>query len=114
MYRSGSIESDPDNLIAVNTLAGMGILTEDDSLLDAALSEILALPIHERHERDPGREVAYLLVQHHLGQVRQPSSSSYHVPLTYQCTLRATFETRSRSLRNQWFANQPARRAERT
>ncbi|KAI0093293.1 TPR-like protein [Irpex rosettiformis] len=63
-----SIESDPDNLIAVNTLAGMGIFTEDDSLLDAALSEILSLPIHERHERDPEREVSYLLIQHHLSQ----------------------------------------------
>ena len=47
----------------------MGILTDDDSLLDAALSEILGLPIHERHERDPERDVTYLLMQHHLGQV---------------------------------------------
>lgn len=47
----------------------MGILTDDDSLLDAALSEIVGLPIHERHERDPERDVTYLLMQHHLGQV---------------------------------------------
>lgn len=47
----------------------MGILTEDDGLVDAALSEILALPLERRHELDPSRDVDYLLVQHHLGQV---------------------------------------------
>lgn len=47
----------------------MGILTDDDSLVDAALSEILALPPDQRLARDPDREVTYLLVQHHLGQV---------------------------------------------
>ncbi|KAJ3553260.1 hypothetical protein NM688_g3709 [Phlebia brevispora] len=46
-----SVENDPDNLMAVNTLAGMGILTEDDSLVDAALSEILALPLDQRLSR---------------------------------------------------------------
>ncbi|CAL1707991.1 unnamed protein product [Somion occarium] len=63
-----STTSDPENLIAINTLAGMGILTEDDGLVDAALSEILALPPHSRLERDPDGNVAYLLMQHHLGQ----------------------------------------------
>ncbi|KAH9940522.1 TPR-like protein [Epithele typhae] len=63
-----SIEYDPENLMAVNTLAGMGILTQDDGLVDAALSELLSLPLDQRHERDPEREVTYLLVQHHLGQ----------------------------------------------
>ncbi|PIL34098.1 hypothetical protein GSI_03809 [Ganoderma sinense ZZ0214-1] len=63
-----SIEYDPENLMAINTLAGMGILTDDDGLVDAALSELLSLPLDQRHERDPEREVAYLLVQHHLGQ----------------------------------------------
>ena len=67
-----SIEADPENLMAINTLAGMGILTGDDSLVDAALSEILALPLDERLSRDPGREVTYLLVQHHLAQVGPP------------------------------------------
>ncbi|KAG2355063.1 hypothetical protein BDR07DRAFT_1304231 [Suillus spraguei] len=61
------ITSDPENLMAINTLAGMGILTEDDGLVDAALSEILSLPIEQRHELDPRRDVTYLLVQHYLG-----------------------------------------------
>jgi hypothetical protein len=56
--------------MAINTLAGMGILTEDDGLVDAALSEILSLPIEQRHELDPRRDVTYLLVQHYLGLVR--------------------------------------------
>ncbi|PCH43840.1 hypothetical protein WOLCODRAFT_138620 [Wolfiporia cocos MD-104 SS10] len=63
-----SIEDDPENLMAINTLAGMGILTDDDSLVDAALSEILELSVDQRLERDPGRDVPYLLVQHHLAQ----------------------------------------------
>ncbi|KAG1844187.1 hypothetical protein DFJ58DRAFT_731304 [Suillus subalutaceus] len=61
------ITSDPENLMAINTLAGMGILTEDDGLVDAALSEILSLPVEQRHELDPRRDVTYLLVQHYLG-----------------------------------------------
>lgn len=56
--------------MAINTLAGMGILTEDESLVDAALSEIQSLSIERRQELDPRRDVTYLLVQHHLGQAR--------------------------------------------
>ncbi|THH28528.1 hypothetical protein EUX98_g5655 [Antrodiella citrinella] len=63
-----SIESDPDNLLAINALAGMGILTDDDSLVDAALSEILSLSIQEREDRDPEGNVTSLLIQHHLSQ----------------------------------------------
>ncbi|KAG1721849.1 hypothetical protein EDB19DRAFT_1959977 [Suillus lakei] len=62
IYRC-NITSDPENLMAINTLAGMGILTEDDGLVDAALSEILSLPVEQRHELDPRRDVMYLLVQ---------------------------------------------------
>jgi len=64
-----SIAADPDNLAAINALAGMGILTGDDNLVDAALAEILSLPLERRHELDPRRDVDYLLLQHHLGQV---------------------------------------------
>jgi superkiller protein 3 len=65
-----SIDRNPENLTAINTLVGMGILTDDDGLIDAALSEILALPVNERYERDSSRDITYLLIQHHLGQVR--------------------------------------------
>ena len=66
-----SITTDPENLTAINALAGMGILTDDDSLVDAALSEILSLPLEKRRELDPRRDVDYLLIQHHLGQVKK-------------------------------------------
>jgi len=66
-----SITADPENLAAITALVGMGILTEDDSLIDAALSEILSLPLERRHQLDPDRDVNYLLIQHHLGQVSQ-------------------------------------------
>ncbi|KAJ4468236.1 TPR-like protein [Lentinula aciculospora] len=62
------ISTDPENLIAINTLAAMGILTDDDSLIDAALSEILALPVDRKLELDPQRNVDRLLIQHSLGQ----------------------------------------------
>jgi len=61
------IAADPENLVAINTLAAMGILTEDESLIDAALSEILALPVDSRLSLDPQRNVDRLLIQHHLG-----------------------------------------------
>lgn len=77
-----SIDADPDNLTAVNTLAGMGVLTNDDDLVDAALSEILALPLDQRYSRDPQRDVAYLLIQHHIGQVRIIISIALAICLT--------------------------------
>jgi superkiller protein 3 len=46
----------------------MGILTDDESLVDAALSEILCLSFERRQELDPRRDVTYLLVRHYLGQ----------------------------------------------
>lgn len=52
----------------------MGILTGDDGLVDAALSEILALPVDQKYELDPQRHVDYLLTQHHLAQVHFLSS----------------------------------------
>ncbi|KAF8972954.1 hypothetical protein BDZ97DRAFT_1900816 [Flammula alnicola] len=74
------IASDPENLAAINTLAGMGILTNDDGLVDAALSEILALPIEQKHKLDPQRHVDYLLIQHHLSQedAKQARSIAQH------------------------------------
>ncbi|KAL1743132.1 hypothetical protein HDZ31DRAFT_6020, partial [Schizophyllum fasciatum] len=46
----------------------MGILTEDESLVDAALTEIVTLPVDRRLELDPQHDVQYLLVNHYLGQ----------------------------------------------
>ena len=64
-----SINSDPENLEAIKLLAGMGILTNDDGLVDAALSEMLSLPLDQRAAMDPHHDVNGLLVRHHLGQV---------------------------------------------
>ncbi|PPQ99738.1 hypothetical protein CVT24_009721 [Panaeolus cyanescens] len=70
------ITEDPDNLEAITILAGMGILTADDGLIDAALSEILALPIDQKLEMDPQHHVDYLLIQHHLalGEIKKALS----------------------------------------
>ncbi|KAG2134957.1 hypothetical protein BD769DRAFT_1712250 [Suillus cothurnatus] len=44
-----------------------GKFTEDDGLVDAALSEILSLPVEQRQVLNPRRDVKYLLVQYYLG-----------------------------------------------
>ena len=56
----------------------MGILTEDDNLVDAALSEILALPLDRRRVRDQRRDVTYLLIQQKLEQVSSLASAFAH------------------------------------
>lgn len=48
----------------------MGLFTADETLIDAALSEITGLPLDARHERDPEREVDDLLADHYLAEVR--------------------------------------------
>lgn len=65
-----SIALDSENIAAINALAGMGILTEDENLIDAALSEVLSLSVDQRQELDIHRDVDYLVVQHHLSKVR--------------------------------------------
>ncbi len=74
-----SIENDPENLAAINALAAMGILTEDENLIDAALSEILALPREQRAQMDPAKEVDYLLLKHHQGLVSRSSYGCVHM-----------------------------------
>ena len=64
-----SIEGEPENLAAVVSLAAMGLLTDDEALIDAALSEILALPLEERHSRDPERDIENLLMNHYIAEV---------------------------------------------
>lgn len=75
-----SISSDPENLEAINVLAGMGILTNDDGLVDAALSEMLSLPLDQRVAMDPHHDVDGLLVKHYLGQVSDAHSRLCLVP----------------------------------
>ena len=75
-----SITQDPENLTAINALAGMGILTDDDGLIDAALSELKSLPLDLRHRRDPRRDFSYILKQHHLGQVSKRIPSHFAAP----------------------------------
>lgn len=51
------------------TLAAIGILESDDSLVDAALAEIRGLPWDKVSELDPAHIVLQLVVQHHLSEV---------------------------------------------
>lgn len=64
-----SIGEDPQNLMAVVVLAAMGLLTDDEDLIDAALSEIMSLSIDVRHARDPEGAVEDILANHFLAEV---------------------------------------------
>jgi hypothetical protein len=81
--------------MAINALAGMGILTDDDNLIDAALSELISLPLDLRHRRDPRRDFSYILRQHHLGQVTRTAIRAPEVwAITDNVFTRATSQQR--------------------
>ncbi|KAF8629945.1 hypothetical protein AX15_003181 [Amanita polypyramis BW_CC] len=62
------IASDSKNLTAIKTLAGMGILSNDENLIDAALSELLDMPAEQRQGLDPSDDVNYLLIHYNLSK----------------------------------------------
>lgn len=55
----------------ITTLAALGIMSVDDDLVDAALSEIQNTSPKERSVLDPGKKIEYLLVHHNLAKVRR-------------------------------------------
>ena len=67
--RNASIGEDSENLPAITALAAMGLLTDDDALIDAAISEIQTMPVNVRHKLDPGGDVEDILAMHHLAEV---------------------------------------------
>jgi hypothetical protein len=79
------VAQDPDNLSATATLAAMGILTNDEGLVDAALSEIISSSTEKRLERDAGKEFDHLLSRYHLAQVRQLTPLTTVTLLTSHC-----------------------------
>ena len=60
------------NVEAITTLASLAILSQDDELLTAALTEVTALSQDKRGQLDPENDIDRLLVAHHLLQVRVP------------------------------------------
>lgn len=65
----GSVSEDVENIHVMQTLVTMGILTEDESLIDAAISEIINLPLDKRQHSDPRGDINYLLIQNQLARV---------------------------------------------
>jgi hypothetical protein len=49
----------------------MGMLTDDDSLVEAAVSELLGQAVEDKLQLDPEGQVTYLMTQHSLVQVCQ-------------------------------------------
>ncbi|KAL4262302.1 TPR-like protein [Pleurotus pulmonarius] len=70
------VSEDVENLHVMQTLVTMGILTEDESLIDAAISEIINLPLDKRQRLDPRGDINYLLIQNYLGQNNAASAIS--------------------------------------
>ncbi|KAF8629112.1 hypothetical protein AX17_005698 [Amanita inopinata Kibby_2008] len=60
------IASDPGNWTAIETLAAMGVLSNDENLVDATLSELLDLPPEERQELDLCNDASYLLTRYYF------------------------------------------------
>ena len=74
---------------ASNLLAGMGILTDDDELVDAALSGMVSLPLV--HGADS------LLVRYHLGKVSDVGLGSRFSFVTYVLSAERYFKSTIRS-----------------
>ncbi|GJJ06168.1 hypothetical protein Clacol_000357 [Clathrus columnatus] len=70
------ISIDPQNVTAMATLAAIGILESDDSLVDAALTEIKGLTWDKILELDPAQLVSQLLIQHYISQGREKEALS--------------------------------------
>ncbi|PFH51986.1 hypothetical protein AMATHDRAFT_2475 [Amanita thiersii Skay4041] len=62
------ITLDPRNMAAVTMLAGMGVVTDDESLIDVAFTELLELSIEERQTLDPCDNMNYLLTHYYQGR----------------------------------------------
>lgn len=62
------IATDPTNITAITTLAGMGILSNDEALIEAGLSELLDMPIEQRQQLDHTNAVDYLLIQQYMSK----------------------------------------------
>lgn len=60
------VEIDNENLEVISTLTAIGILINDESLLDAALTEILSMAIDKRNQIDPKRNVNDLLLMNSI------------------------------------------------
>ena len=89
----------------------MGILTDDENLVDAALSEIVALPLEQRHQRDPRRDVDYLLMQYALAQVSNTLGGDVDtIGLTFRCLARPQGDVaRARSVAQKSVLLEPSR-----
>lgn len=94
-----SISADPQNLTAITTLATIGILESDDTLVDAALMEIRGLTWDKITELDPTYLVSQLVIQHHLAQV---SILPNNLKGSYFMLFRDEHRTRCRML-SAWF-----------
>jgi len=70
-------------------LGAIATLLDDKTLLDAALSEILSMPPHERRQLDHLRNVDALLLRHHLMKARHWFLANSHT-MAHSLTLRFT------------------------
>ena len=81
---------DPENLSAVILIAAIRSQLNDETLLDAALSEIMSLSLEERSHRDPKQNVEDVLCSYHIAQVFHLLHTVYLVILTILFLQRVT------------------------
>ena len=71
-----SVNNDSGNLAAITTLAAIGILTGNDELVQASLSDLISAPPHTRRVLDPTGDVDRLLMLNALYSVGIPSRTN--------------------------------------
>lgn len=64
-----SISTAPNHLGAITSLAAMGIISSDEALVEAALSEIKDLPSHQLESLDLNGDVAYISAMEQFSRV---------------------------------------------
>jgi hypothetical protein len=72
-----SITSDPNNIDAVTTLASMGILSGDESMVEAAFEEVSTLSPDRRKALDKNGDIDWLTVRNDLIKVKRSSFSPF-------------------------------------
>ncbi|TIC07610.1 TPR-like protein [Wallemia mellicola] len=97
------VEIDGGHLGAISTLVAIGILENDDGLLDAALAEINAMPSDKRIEVDSRRSVHRLMMQHSLMSVGS-SVNSQHLTDAPQGDTEATIRMLTKEVNLQPYA----------
>jgi hypothetical protein len=90
IFRDRSVNNDSGNLAAITTLAAIGILTKNDELVQASLSDLMSAPPEKRRILDPTGDVDRLLVLdalHSVGNSLPLAPPIFFLPIKFWIAL---------------------------